>query len=169
MPNQWTKAKETGVPYLIRDETRKKLSDHTKKQNQVRWSDPENKVRQSASMKRAVEQFPESYTSSNRGRTKQIEYKGIKFQGNWELDFYKWCESHNVNCVRNTKGFNYQWNGTRTYYPDFYLPEHNVYVEVKGFKTERDTAKWDQFPEKLLTILKEDIIQIQNNTFELRL
>lgn len=167
MPNQWTKAKETGVPYILKDETRKKLSEHAKTLNESRWSDPVNKIKQSVSMKKAVEKFPESYTSSNRGRTKQIEYKGLKFQGNWELDFFKWCETNNVNCVRNTQGFKYQWNGTRTYFPDFYLPDLVEYVEVKGYKTERDTAKWEQFPNKLRIILKEDIIQIQQNKFVL--
>jgi len=167
MPNQWTKAKETGIPYQIKDDTRKKLSDHTKKLNQIRWSDPENKARQSKSMKLAVEKFPKSYTSSNRGRTKQIEYNGLKFQGNWELDFYKWCEQNKIPCIRNTQGFKYNWNGARTYFPDFYLTDTNEYVEVKGYKTERDTAKWEQFPERLRVILKEDIIRIRQNNFVL--
>ncbi len=167
MPNQWTKAKETGIPYHLKDDTRKKLSESTKNLNQVRWSDPNNKIKQSVSMKRAVEKFPESYTSSNRGRTKQIEYKGIKFQGSWELDFYKWCENNTVLCIRNTEGFRYTWKGERTYFPDFYLPEQDTYVEVKGYKTDRDTAKWNQFPKRLLKILKEDIIKIHQNNFVL--
>jgi hypothetical protein len=167
MPNQWTKAKQTGIPYVIKDETRKKFSEHTKSLNKERWSDPENKVKQSRSMKKAVEKFPESYTSSNRGRTKQIEYNGLKFQGNWELEFYKWCVNNNIPCERNTEGFSYTWNGDRTYFPDFYLPDQDVYVEVKGYQTERDLAKWNQFPKKLLKILKDDIIQIQQNKFSL--
>ena len=65
------------------------------------------------------------------------------------------------------QGFPYNWNGDRTYFPDFYLPELSEYVEVKGYKTERDVAKWQQFPNKLRLILKEDIIQIQKNEFVL--
>ena len=130
------------------------------------WSD-EDKAKHSISMKKAVEHNPEAYSSSNRGRTKQIIYKNIKFQGNWELDFYKWCETNNVPCIRNTKGFRYEWNGVRTYFPDFYLPEKNVYVEVKGYKTERDVAKWQQFPEKLHLVLKEDIMRIKQSKYSL--
>jgi predicted transcriptional regulator len=99
------------------------------------WTD-EQREKHSVSMKLAVQNNPESYTSSNRGRTKQIIYDGVKFQGNWELDFYKWCKEHNVNCVRYAgKGFKYEWNGIRTYFPDFYLPDKNIYVVVKGYKT----------------------------------
>jgi hypothetical protein len=130
------------------------------------WSE-EDRHQHSISMKKAVENNPEAYSSSNRGRVKQIEYDGIKFQGNWELDFYKWCEQNEIPCIRNRQGFKYEWNGIRTYFPDFYLTNTNEYVEVKGYKTERDTCKWEQFPEKLRTILKEDIIKIRQNSFVL--
>ena len=133
--------------------------------NRNRLWTAETRAKHSISMKRAVENNPEAYSSSNRGRVKQIIYNGIKFQGNWELDFYKWCEANNVNCVRNTQGFKYQWNGTRTYFPDFFLPDKNEYVEVKGYQTERDTAKWNQFPNKLRLIMKDDIIKIRKQDF----
>lgn len=153
--------------------TAKPLSEQAKEairnSNKNRIWDEKARAKQSASMKRAVENHPESYTSSNRGRTKQIIFDGIKFQGRWELDFYKWCKDNNIYCVRNTQGFKYLWNGERTYYPDFYLPEKNVYIEVKGYKTERDDAKWSQFPKKLLTIQKQDILNINKNTYTLPL
>jgi PAB1-binding protein PBP1 len=38
--------------------------------------------------------------------------------------------------------------------PDFYLPGTDEFIEIKGYKTEKDTAKWNQFPaDKKLTIL----------------
>jgi len=129
----------------------------------------ETRANHSVSMKKAVENYPESYTSSNRGRTKQIIFNGIKFQGNWELEFYKWCVSNNILCIRNSEGFEYEWNGSRTYFPDFYLPEKNTYVEVKGFKTERDSAKWEQFPKQLIIVQKQDIISINKNSYILPL
>lgn len=165
MPNQWTKAKETGVQYLIKDETRKKLSDHTKSMNLERWSNPDNKIKQSISMKRAVEKFPESYSSSNRGRTKQIIIDGIKLQGKWELDFYLWAKAEGLNPERSSVGFKYTWNGDRTYFPDFYLPSLDVYVEVKGYETERDNAKWAQFPKKLSVIKAKEIKEIRKGIF----
>ncbi|NDG30463.1 hypothetical protein EB118_10385 [bacterium] len=165
MPNQWTKAKETGIPYILKDETRKKFSDNTKKKNNERWSKEENKKKQSESMKKAVEKYPESYTSSNRGRTKQIIFDGVKFQGRWELEFYQYCKNNNIIIERSNEYFEYEWNGTRKYFPDFYLPETETYVEVKGYETDRDRAKWNQFPKKLLVIKKKEISDIRKNCF----
>lgn len=158
--NQWS-----DINYSMSDETRSKISNSTTELNLKRWSNPLNKVKQSEAMKRAVENNPEAYSSSNRGRTKQITYNGIKFQGSWELVFYKWCEDNNILCERNVKGFRYNWNGDRTYFPDFYLPLYDLYVEVKGYKTDRDEAKWIQFPKKLLVVVKKDIENIKKDCF----
>ena len=148
-----------GNPTIMSDVAREKVRQANK--NRI-WT-ADMKLKHSVSMKRAVENNPEAYSSSNRGRVKQIIYDGIKFQGNWELDFYKWCVANNVNCRRNTEGFKYVWNGERTYYPDFYLPDLELYVEVKGYKTERDSAKWEQFPKALRIIEKNDIILARKN------
>ena len=134
------------------EETRKRLSESATASNLKRWSNLENRLKQSQTMREVAKNNPEAYSSSNRGRVKQIEYDGIKFQGKWELDFYLWCINNDVQCIRNIKGFPYSWNGDRTYFPDFFLPEKNVYVEVKGYKTDRDEAKWKQFSEHLLIV-----------------
>jgi len=165
MPNQWTKAKETGVPYILKNSTREKLSKGTQKSNLKKWSDPNFCKKHSEAMKRAVEKNPEAYTSSNRGRTKQIEYDGIKFQGKWELEFYQYCKNQNILIERSTKWFEYEWQGVRKYFPDFYLPEYDLYVEVKGYETDRDKAKWLYFPNKLRIIRKQDIINIRKGNF----
>jgi len=157
--NQYIK----GTNKPLSEETREKLRNKNKKRV---WTDEERTLH-SIRMKAAVKKYPESYNSSNRGRVKQIIYKDIKFHGTWEVEFYKWCETNNINCVRNSKGFRYEWNGERTYYPDFYLVDHDMYVEVKGYKTERDIAKWAQFPNKLITIFEKDIISIAKNTYKL--
>jgi len=165
MPNQWTKAKETGVPYLIKDETRAKLSKATTEKNLKYFSNKENKDKHSASMKQAVEKFPESYSSSNRGRTKQIIIDGIKFQGQWEVDFYLWAKKKGLEPERPSVGFKYTWNGIRTYFPDFYIPSLDTYVEIKGYETERDQAKWLTFPKKLIIIKKKEINEIRKDKF----
>ena len=162
--NQYLKADLMGLP---RPEVTLNASEKIKEANRNRVWTPESRKKLSESMKRAVDLNPEAYSSSNRGRTKQIIFDGIKFQGNWELDFYKWCLSKNIRCLRNTEGFKYQWNGERTYYPDFYLPEQDLYVEVKGYKTERDSAKWEQFPKRLIIVQKQDMIDIKNDVYSL--
>jgi hypothetical protein len=159
--NQWTKANQTGIPYVVREETRKKLSESGKKQV---WSE-ERKANHRLAMAKAVADNPESYTSSNRGRTKQIVVDGIKFQGKWELEFYQYCKSTDVKICRSNEWFEYEWNGIRKYFPDFYLPEYDLYVEVKGYETDRDRAKWKAFPKQLKVIRKQDIIDIRRGCF----
>ena len=131
------------------------------------WKDPANRLARSERMKEAVSSKPESYSGSNRGRTKQILYNNIKFQGQRELDFYLWCERNNQPVERNKKWFDYSWEGNRKYNPDFYLPDLGIYVEIKGYETDRDRAKWKYFPEKLIIIKEAEIIKIRNNVFTL--
>jgi len=118
-------------------------------------------------MKRAVEKYPGSYGASNRGRTKRIDKHGISFQGKWELEFYEWCLSNSIKIIRPEEGFPYVWEGSRTYFPDFYLPDHDLFVEVKGYETERDRAKWKAFPRKLTVVRRQQIEQIRRNKFVL--
>ena len=74
-----------------------------------RWADPGERLKQSDRMKKAVCAHPDSYTSSNRGRTKQIEIDGMKLQGRWEVEFYQWAKENNLNPVRPLISFKYVW------------------------------------------------------------
>ena len=143
------------------EETRKKLSVAGKKQT---WSE-ERKKQHSVAMKKAVLEHPEAYSSSNRGRTKQQIIDGIVCQGQWEVDFYLWCKHNQISCERCDEWFDYEWQGSRRYNPDFYLPEQDLYIEVKGYATERDHAKWRDFPKRLTVINKQCIMSIRNNKF----
>jgi len=40
-----------------------------------------------------------------------------------------------------------------------------LYIEVKGYETDRDRAKWLQFPKKLRIIKENEILQIRKNCF----
>jgi len=155
--NQHTK----GTAKPLSEETRKKLSDASKK---IIWTE-ERKIKHSEAMKVAVANNPESYSSGNRGRVKRIQYDGKQFQGKWELYFYQWCVRNGVKVDKCSEWFEYQWNGVRKYFPDFILEDYNLYVEVKGYKTERDDAKWSQFKRKLLVIDKKDISKLLNDTY----
>ncbi len=157
--NQYTYGAE------MTETTKKKISKSTSQMNLKRWSDPQNRIKHSEAMKKAVENNPDAYTSANRGRTKQIIFDDIKFQGQWELDFYKWAKEKGLDPVRPKSGFLYIWNGERTYFPDFYIKSLDLYIEVKGYETERDRSKWLQFPKKLCIIKQAEITKIKNNTF----
>lgn len=160
--NQYIKARRLGLPDPVMSlEQRKQISENNKKRV---WS-IEQRKKHSVSMKQAVQNNPESYTSSNRGRTKSIEINGIKFQGQWEVDFYSWCIDNKIKIERNIQTFPYTWNGIRSYIPDFYLPELDAYVEVKGYETDRDRAKWLTFPKKLIIIKAEEIKNIRKGCF----
>jgi len=75
--------------------------------------------------------------------SKPSEYKGIKFDSGWEIKFAVWLDSLLVEWIRTKDSFQYEWNGsTHRYFPDFYIPSLNVYVEIKGLITERDECKW---------------------------
>jgi hypothetical protein len=147
-------------------EGRLKISKSSTDYNKIKWADPVIRAKHKQSMKDAVKNNPDSYTSSNRGRTKQIIVDGIKLQGQWEVDFYNWAKEKGLSPERPTIAFKYEWNGERFYHPDFYIPSLDLYVEVKGYETDRDRAKWSQFPGKLRIIKAAEIKQIRQGCFE---
>lgn len=163
--NQFLKAKETGIPYEIRDETRKKIGEKSKQQV---WTDDRRKNHK-LGMKKAVEENPDSYSANNVcGRIKIEEYNGIKFHGKWEVEVAKWLDENNIKWERDTiEPIPYFWNdGWHKYFPDFYLPEHDVLLEVKGFETDRDRAKWNVV-ENLVVIKKNEIEKIKKKEYKL--
>jgi hypothetical protein len=162
--NHYTKAKELGLPKpLITEETRKKISESSK--NRV-WT-KEQRIKHSESMKRAVENHPDSYTKDNVvGRVKNIDYNGVKLKGGWELIVAKWFDENNIKWEYETKSFDYEWNGLKKYYPDFYLPDFNLFIEVKGYQTDRDLSKWKSV-KNLLVFKIDEIKKIKNNTLNI--
>lgn len=158
--NQWTKAKESGRIHTLNEETRKKLSVSSSK---IIWSD-ERKEKHSKVMRKVVDDNPSSY-NGNFGKAKKIEYDGIVFHGKWELTFYQWCKEKGLGIEKCQERFDYFYEKDRKYNPDFYLPETEIYVEVKGLMTEKDVAKWNQFPKTLRVIKKQHIQMIKKNTF----
>lgn len=91
------------------------------------------------------------------GRCKKIKYYSniagnVLLDGTWELNVAKYFDENNVNWKRNIKKFQYNntiKNTISHYTPDFYLPDENKYIEVKGYETNLDKIKWSQFPENL--------------------
>lgn len=86
------------------------------------------------------------------------EYKGIKFHGTWEVEFAKFLDRNGVKWERCKESFPYEFEGkVHRYTPDFYVPESDVYIEIKGYRTPKDDAKWGCFPKKLLILRGEDL------------
>lgn len=72
------------------------------------------------------------------------KYKGYELQGSWEYLFAIYLDEHNIKWQKVIEPFEYKWeNEIHHYYPDFYLPTCDVYVEIKGLLREKDICKWD--------------------------
>lgn len=82
------------------------------------------------------------------GRGRKGWYKGYYCDSTWELAYIIYNLEHNIPFRRNTKSFDYVFNGeNKKYYPDFLL-ETGEYVEVKGYYTKQFSAKIEQFPKE---------------------
>lgn len=60
--------------------------------------------------------------------------KDIKVQGNWEKTVAEWLNSLDIKWDRKRISY----DKTRTYTPDFWLPDYNFYIEVKGWFRDYD-------------------------------
>ena len=154
--NQYTKAKKLGLPKpVVSEETHKKLSEHNKSRSKE-WNE-ENGKRISETIRRKVE---EGTWHTSLAKHMHIDYNGVDLHGAWELKYVQYLDSKSINWIRNKDSFIYVYNGKeRRYTPDFYLPDTDEYIEIKGYKTEKDDAKWTQFPKhtKLINFMEEEL------------
>jgi len=171
--NQYVKAKRLGLEKpIMSDETRKKISEAGKKQK--KW-DAEKRKRHSLSMLKAVNEHPESYSANNvSGRTKSYRCvdslnNDVKVKGSWELLVAEHLNELNIKWTNKIdETLLYYWdNSERRYFPDFYLIDYNLYVEVKGYQRDRDLEKWKTISNRLIIIKKYEINKIKKNIFNL--
>lgn len=90
-------------------------------------------------------------------KTRCHEYNGVRLYGMWEVKYAMYLDSNNVRWIQNKKRFPYMFDKQRHYIPDFYLLDEDCYVEIKGYETEKDRAKWKAFPFKLKVLKYEDL------------
>ena len=94
-------------------------------------------------------------------KSKTIIYNGVKLYGTWEVKFAKFLDNHNIVWGRPNNRFEYKFKEKVHYYtPDFYLPEYDHYIEIKGCPTEKDFSKWKNFPEKLDIYFGDDLLKM---------
>ena len=170
LPNIDYSTRKTSNQYL--KGTAKPLSVETlaliRKNKAIYWT-AERRAAQSELKKKTmpltVALHSDSYSSNNVcGRAKKSMYKDQLMHSSWELEVAMWFDDQNIKWSRTTPGFKYEWNNSiRTYFPDFYLPEYDVYVEVKGYETDRDCCKWKAVPGLVVLKIKE-VKQIRNKT-----
>lgn len=73
----------------------------------------------------------------------QFLYNNIRFRSNWEILTAKYFDFNDIKYEYEPKVFIIDDN--MTYRPDFYLPEFNKWVEVKGYYTENFIFKFNAF------------------------
>jgi len=95
-----------------------------------------------------------------------IDYKGIQLQSKWELKVAEFLDLKSIAWERPTMGHEYQFEGqVRLYFPDFYLPQHSLYIEVKGWVQPKDLCKWRDFKYKLLIVDQKTINRLDSIEF----
>lgn len=151
---------------------RKKLSIASRKSKKPRGRGKTKKAEQERRRKLS-ELINERYKNGwmpKAGRCKKFKYSShiagkVNLDGTWELEFAKFLDDCNVSWKRNKKKFSYQFkNKKRKYTPDFYINDKNIgsfYIEVKGYETDKDRAKWEYFPHKLIIIKRSKINKIK--------
>ena len=153
--NQFIKAKELGLEIP-------KVSNETKEKISKIWKGKKLPEEMKEKIKNTVNKNIENnnwHLSFSKSRT--FEYKGIKFHGSWEVKFAKYLDNKNIKWERPYKTYKYIFeNETHRYLPDFYLPEYNLYIEIKGYPTFKDFSKWEQFTDNLDIYFGDDLYNL---------
>lgn len=141
--NGATKAKSQGREWVVSEDTKTKHRETIRNNPISFWTD-ERRAAHSIVMRAAVLNNPDSYCKDNVvGRVKNIDHNGIKVKGSWEKLIAEKLDSADIKWTNEIAPFNYHYEDKwHLYFPDFYLPEHDLYIEVKGYERERDRAKW---------------------------
>lgn len=102
------------------------------------------------------------------GRCEKINYcsliaGNITVDGTWEYELAVYLDENQINWKRNKERFLYinEHNKQSFYTPDFYLVDQDLYIEVKGYETEKDRCKWKCFTKKLAVLKAEEVKMIK--------
>lgn len=163
----WNKGKKLEECYSAEkaEEIRKKLIKNGKKYGINSWKKLSEEKKDEFRKNRS-EEMKKRYASGwecTAGRCKKYRFESktgyVCFvDGTWELKFVNLLDGTDYKWERNTKRFPYtnEHGKKSTYTPDFYIFDLNVYVEIKGYETEKDRCKWRDFPHYLIVLKKEE-------------
>ena len=91
-------------------------------------------------------------------RNKNTYYKETRMKSSWGVEFAFLCDKNNIKWEYEPKTFDL---GNTTYTPDFYLPEFNLYIEIKGFWRDDAKVKFEEFKQKYCGIRIKVIDKIE--------
>lgn len=155
-----------GVGRSLSDGHRAKLSESLK--GNTTWADLpiERKVQLASAARERINERYASGWQPVAGRCKKYTYTSliagvVRVDGKWELAVCEYFDALGVTWQRNTKRFSYtRPDGEQsTYCPDFWVDDWSSYIEVKGYETKLDHAKWRDFPAKLIVWRKQDLLE----------
>lgn len=102
--------------------------------------------------------------SNTGGRCKWYTVGGISVQGTWEFNVATKLSEHGIAWVK-AKSSDYLWwyvgddGKEHSYAPDFYLPELNTWLEIKGYWWGNDKRKMEivsqTYPDRRLVIIEK--------------
>lgn len=99
------------------------------------------------------------------GKCKWFEVAGQKVQGTWERDFVEKLEIFNISWYKpkvNRDVWNYIINfQQKSYTPDLFLPDFNLFIEIKGYWWGNDKEKMklvlEQHSDKKLLLVEKEL------------
>lgn len=79
---------------------------------------------------------------------KRYKYKNILMDSSWEVELAKWLDHNNIKWIRSRKlllWWTDKQGNKRRYYPDFYLPKYDIYLDPKNtYLQQKDQLKLKQ-------------------------
>ena len=85
-------------------------------------------------------------------------YKEIYMRSSWEVAYAKYLDKNNIKWEYESKVFDL---GNATYIPDFYLPEQDLYIEIKGWWRDDAKKKFDLFKIKYKDINIKILMELE--------
>jgi hypothetical protein len=98
----------------------------------------------------------------------RLDGSKVSLRSGYEVGFAVFLEASEIAWEYEPKAFmlNYSFGGVTklsSYRPDFYLPEYDRYVEIKGYWHKKTKAKFDafleQYPEIDIDVIYKDVLQ----------
>jgi len=94
---------------------------------------------------------------------KWSKYKNTRMRSSWEIKYAKYLDNQKVKWFYEPKAFDL---GNTTYTPDFYLPETNEYIEIKGYWRDDAKIKFELFKQiyskiKITILMKKELKKLK--------
>lgn len=95
---------------------------------------------------------------------KRIKYKKYCFRSSWEAKYAKWLDKNKISWLYEPKTFDLK---ICSYTPDFYLPQTNEYIEIKGWWRDNAKLKFNLFKKMYRSIKISILMKKQLKTLNL--